>query len=84
MDTAAGYLVQIGNRDGTYTPVAVFADESSADRCVDELRANEGANVQITWGDVLVQVAIPARCSFEVVSVPLIPAGTAPATKLAR
>ena len=84
MDTAAGYLVQIGNRDGTYTPVAVFANESSADQCVEELRANEGAKVEITWGTAVVPVAIPSRCSFEVISVPLIPAGTTPTTKLAR
>ncbi|MEP7216553.1 MAG: hypothetical protein ABI782_09900 [Anaerolineaceae bacterium] len=82
MDTAAGYLVQIGNRDGTYTPVAVFAAQSSADQCVEELRANEGANVQIAWGTVVLHVAIPARCSFEVAIVPLIPAGVAPTTRL--
>lgn len=81
MSTPSGYLVQIGNHDGTYTPVAVFAEETSAEQCVEELRANEGSSVQIAWGSVLVRVAIPARCSFEVVAVPIIPAGLEPTTR---
>lgn len=81
-DNSHGYLVQVVDGGRTYSPVAVFADQATANACVEELRGNKGSRVAIRWGDVSLEVAVPPHGEFEVFELSIVPGGLQPVTRV--